>query len=277
MRWFTHQVAKRVAGERPVTVNICGQHLTAPRSHPEICLVLYVRGGLYDLEAFLTYSAFLKPGYHFLDVGANIGAHSLVAGRLVGPSGFVVTVEPEPEAREWLERNLVVNGVPAVVEARPIADRRRELLLAGVGDTTRYLTGPAGGPPIVTTTVDELAACYGLQPAKLFVKVDVEGWEPAVILGARATLEAGCLGLWVEASGLQDRCDTQWDRAVALLLSLGYRFWIPDVECGCLRRIPDPAPVSPIGDYLVTLPERAGQVGAALERWGALVSSCDRG
>jgi hypothetical protein len=46
--------------------------------------------------------ALLRPGSVFIDVGANIGYHSLLAAKLIGAIGSVVAVEPAPHIRETL-------------------------------------------------------------------------------------------------------------------------------------------------------------------------------
>src|SRR5437660_8903455 len=42
------------------------------------------------------YQKLLRPGDIFVDVGAHVGFHSLVARHLVGPSGLVIAIEPQP-------------------------------------------------------------------------------------------------------------------------------------------------------------------------------------
>ena len=48
----------------------------------------------------------VKPGCTFLNVGANVGYHALFASRLVGPTGRVFAVEPDPAAYQCLLANL---------------------------------------------------------------------------------------------------------------------------------------------------------------------------
>ncbi len=78
----------------------------------------------------------LRPGDTVLDVGANIGQYTVLAGAKVGPSGKVFAVEPGTTARGILERNIALNGLKNV-EIIPFA--------AWDSDTTLYLnTGKAG-------------------------------------------------------------------------------------------------------------------------------------
>lgn len=55
-------------------------------------------------------SRILKPGDTFIDVGAHIGFFTLMGARLVGKTGQVTALEPNPAVRERLLRNLEHNG-----------------------------------------------------------------------------------------------------------------------------------------------------------------------
>ena len=75
-------------------------------NHPIINLIFYVRGGYYDYEAMTALSLLLQPGQGFIDVGANIGSYSVLAGELIGASGRVFAVEPLVGQLPYLHRNL---------------------------------------------------------------------------------------------------------------------------------------------------------------------------
>ncbi len=60
-----------------------------------------------DVHVFL--HNYLRPGNVFVDIGANVGAHSVHAGRLVGPSGKVFSVEPSALSYKALLGNLKLN------------------------------------------------------------------------------------------------------------------------------------------------------------------------
>src|ERR1700744_1427705 len=51
------------------------------------------------------WAKFIKAGDHVIDVGANIGCFTLALADLVGPSGNVYAVEPQPETFDLLKRN----------------------------------------------------------------------------------------------------------------------------------------------------------------------------
>jgi FkbM family methyltransferase len=67
--------------------------------------------GAYEPETVEILRRKLGPGKAFLDVGANEGFYSTLAGGLVGPTGMVIAVEPQRACRDLIEINLLLNQV----------------------------------------------------------------------------------------------------------------------------------------------------------------------
>jgi FkbM family methyltransferase len=65
--------------------------------------------GSFERDMLRVYSKLLKPGSHVLDIGANIGAHTLPLAKLVGNDGVVVAIEATTYAFEKLVTNLNLN------------------------------------------------------------------------------------------------------------------------------------------------------------------------
>jgi FkbM family methyltransferase len=130
------------------------------------------------------------PGDRCVDVGANIGVHTVRLARLVGPDGEVISIEANPEVARRAGRNVALNqlaNVRLVGAAAGEAAGQARLYCPGPRDTNRarasvrqysYLTGATATVPAVT--VDEL--CAGAPVA--LIKIDVEGHEAAVVRGA---------------------------------------------------------------------------------------------
>src|SRR3954471_15117416 len=71
---------------------------------------VYLDGFDESLSVFNIYKQVLRPGAVAIDVGANLGIHSLVMSRCVGEQGHVYSYEPGPDiARVFLE-NVALNG-----------------------------------------------------------------------------------------------------------------------------------------------------------------------
>lgn len=130
----------------------------------------------------------------FLDVGANIGFFSLVASRLVGPHGLVISIEPEAWNSELLRRNIKLNGlenVHVVQMAAGAAEGTATIHTSAENFGDHRLT-PGGSDrhstAIKLSTVDNILAAIGEGLQVDVMKMDVQGYEHEVFKGMRATL-----------------------------------------------------------------------------------------
>ena len=141
-----------------------------------------------------------RPGDTVLDVGANVGVHTILFSRLVGDEGRVVSWEPQPVIFSILAMNVMLNS-------RLNVDLRREAVGANVGEvvvpqTDYRAAGNFGGvamqkngdgAPTPLTRIDALA----LDSCAL-IKIDIEGMELDAIRGAAATIETHRPALYLE-------------------------------------------------------------------------------
>ncbi len=157
--------------------------------------------GRFEAATVRAYSRILKPGDTVLDIGANIGAHTLQLARCVGPTGRVVAMEPTEYAfgklLTLLQNNKPLSDIvtphqvmltaqsnaelaPELYSSWPVdaSSEPRHALHLGAGKTTR------GARPVM---LDDLVRGDGLQRIDL-IKLDVDGWEMDVLHGARQTL-----------------------------------------------------------------------------------------
>jgi FkbM family methyltransferase len=154
----------------------------------------------YDVATLLEKT--LEPGMRFLDVGSNIGYFSVLASRLVGPSGSVVAVEPDPVNLQLLRANLWRNGCFNVQVLPVAADARRGhvgLVIFPEGgaatettrDASRYVLDDRvdiqdiGKIMAPTAPLDDL-----ILPPVDVVKLDTQFTEPEVMEGLRETIAA---------------------------------------------------------------------------------------
>lgn len=168
--------------------------------------------------------ALTRPGDHVLDLGANIGFHTLALACTVGPEGRVTAVEPQRYCFQVLCANVTLNQLSHVHCLRAAVGDTPGTCAVPLNDpTARHNAGatevtltPGAGPTdeVPLITVDSL----GLPRCDL-IKIDTEGFEDRVIRGALATVASHRPVVYAE---VHDRDKMQ--RLVMLLKPLGYRF-----------------------------------------------------
>lgn len=157
--------------------------------------LLYLHGGFEESEAhFLESRLRGRPGAVFMDIGANIGLHSLRAARLE-TIGAVFAFEPGRATFAMLERNIARNGLGGKIRPYPLAvgaaSGRAEFHFCA-DDAYSSLKPDQRRPvqqtyEVTVTTVDQWVQGEALARLDL-IKIDVEGSEAEVIAGARETL-----------------------------------------------------------------------------------------
>jgi FkbM family methyltransferase len=196
--------------------------------------MLYLRGDVYigrSLELYGEYgqsenalfAQLLAPGHIAVEVGANIGAHTVHLGKLVGPGGAVLAFEPQRIIFTVLCANLALNDlfnarpIHAAVGSSegtinvPVLDPRAQQNFGGLS-----LGKTSQGEPVSQVMLDR----YPL-PSLRLLKLDVEGMETEVLLGARQTIAQHRPFLYVE----NDRRDKSTG-LIRLIEELGYRsYW----------------------------------------------------
>ena len=149
-----------------------------------------LRSGEYEPHLTAVFERYCRPGMTVVDVGANLGYYSLLAARLVGPSGRVVALEPNSENCRLLLSSLRRSGLGNVQVLPVAADVEKGWAYysthvgsnGGLIDDGDLLTRP--GVVVPTFRLDDLVA----GPVGL-VKMDVEGAEGRVVRGATRLIE----------------------------------------------------------------------------------------
>jgi FkbM family methyltransferase len=147
----------------------------------------------HDYERALREHFHLEEGV-FLDVGAHIGKYTVMLGRRLGSRGRVIAIEADPDNFAALKRNVEENGLHNVTALNVAAvDRDREVTLyrdpcEPIKHSLQKTGEQRGGVSIVGRSIDSVLAELGIVEVHL-VKLDVEGVEMEVLIGARETLE----------------------------------------------------------------------------------------
>jgi FkbM family methyltransferase len=204
-------------------------------------VMIYNRHDIYigrSLELYGEYSQgeselfeqIVHPGDVVIEVGANIGAHTLRLAQLAGPSGRVHAFEPQRIVFQTLCANLALNSIT-----------NTHCYLQGVGNTTGELPiapidygspnnfggvslgadaphrGSAADPGVELVPLVMLDQVFASLARLRLLKIDVEGMEHDVLLGGRELILRTRPVLYVE----NDRPDRS-EALVASLRALGY-------------------------------------------------------
>lgn len=188
--WIFHLVVKR---DELVEVTTHGVRLQLPGR--DVTILPSLMNGTYEVLELELLEQLLRPGMTVVDVGANVGIHSSIAARAIAPSGTVYSFEPVPENFQILVANLARNAITNVVV---------EQLAVGseVGDSTIYLEDRSiGTHSLLRRESSTLAKSLSVSVTTLdtyfndklpdvvhLLKIDVEGFEPNVLMGARGLL-----------------------------------------------------------------------------------------
>lgn len=136
------------------------------------------------------FTNFLQPGDTVLDIGANIGYHTLLSASRVGPSGRVVAFEPSRRNFDELLANVVRSAYEGIVELhrQAVSDIAGEVEFFYAGDSEQgsssLIASHAGGQSeiVEAITFGDVARMCDLSRVAL-IKIDVEGAEERVIRG----------------------------------------------------------------------------------------------
>ena len=126
----------------------------------------------------------IRPGMRAVDIGANHGVYALTLAKLVGPTGRVWAIEPDPVPMGRLRASVKRNGLENItlVEAGLSNRAGRASLFTSEQSELNTLTPTAGSATreIDIKTLDGCAA--ELQMSKIdFVKLDAEGEESRIL------------------------------------------------------------------------------------------------
>lgn len=198
----------------------------------------------------------------FMDIGANIGNHSLYMAKQVG---MVYAFEPFAKVRETLNRHIEINGLRNV-QVFPFALGEENAVLPffsgsdeNLGTASFCPDHHAGNQPAGSLEIrigDEVAVAEKLQRIDL-LKLDVEGFEPPVLRGLRETLKRDRPLMIVELTPTT-RAQLGSEAVLKALFPENYTFWCfakGDMESGAYRLAPFDYAKSTKVEDMIGIPE----------------------
>lgn len=133
----------------------------------------------------------LSEGDVFVDVGANIGYYSVLAGKIVGEEGQVIALEPIPDTVKVLKLNVNLNNLKNIKVIGKAAWSNSSLLNVYLPEGYYGWASPVKwhGSKSFTLKAVSLDDVSKKIPAIKLLKIDVEGSEYQVLVGAKETLK----------------------------------------------------------------------------------------
>jgi FkbM family methyltransferase len=133
------------------------------------------------------------PNSCVVDIGANLGMFSAWVSQYLAPTGRIIALEPHPGAYRLLQGNL--SRVRCAAESLNVAcgatDQTLPLYFEPNRLTVATFEPPAGKAleriDVPVRRLDDILAFAGVEDIGL-LKIDVEGWEPEVLDGAKDCL-----------------------------------------------------------------------------------------
>ena len=170
-----------------------------------------IGGGIWEPHVIRSIQAYAVPGSLAIDVGAFIGSHSMLMGRSVGDTGKVYAFEPQRKVYSELVHNIALNDLQdiviplrfalgeetAIIEMDPFV-KHTERRDDGTYDAVHEggVRVGQGGDQAEMRPLDD----FGFRGVSL-IKIDVEGYEDPVLLGAAKTIAANRPVILVEIDG----------------------------------------------------------------------------
>ncbi len=147
-----------------------------------------IYAGLHEFADMAFCLHLLRPGDVFVDVGANIGSYTVLASKIVGANS--ISFEPVPQTFKHLQDNIKINNISNLVDANccAVGAVSRSIKFSCDQDTTNQVVDDDYAGQWIDVPVKTLdKILQNLEP--IFIKIDVEGYEPEVIRGAKETLQ----------------------------------------------------------------------------------------
>jgi FkbM family methyltransferase len=149
-------------------------------------------------ESALRHAFLMNEGDIAIDVGSHIGTHTLMFAKMVGKTGRVVSVEPNPDAYRILVSNIADNQFTGTVTPIQKAISNYDGIISlKVGDDPRVTSGDLAVhdredlPSTINlpcTSIDSLVQHDSRLSHIEWIKVDVEGMEEQVVQGMADTI-----------------------------------------------------------------------------------------
>lgn len=217
-RFMYWQIRSRISSKPMIFNWIGGSRLWLRRGWSGLTGNYYA--GLNDFEEMSFLLHVLRPGDLFVDVGANMGSYTVLASSVC--RAHAIAYEPVDSTYLRLESNIRLNQVEDLVTLRKCAagERAATVLMTTGHDTTNHIVTMG----VSTKPVELVALDDDLPAVPILIKIDVEGFESAVLRGSKRILsEPKLKALIIELNGAGRRYEESDIQIHGCLLEYGFK------------------------------------------------------
>lgn len=162
-----------------------------------------MQDGTYEKKETQNMIAYMKEAEVFIDIGANVGYYTCIARSM---NLKVLAIEPLWHNLLYIYNNLNINQFNDV-EVYPLglADKPGVAVLYGMGTAASFIkdwSGISTKQRMVPQTTLDILAAGRFAGRKLLIKLDVEGFEYAVLQGGHETMSLSPAPVWIVETGL---------------------------------------------------------------------------
>jgi FkbM family methyltransferase len=222
IRFAKWQISSRLASGATVYEWINGSRLIVRNGDTGLTGNIYT--GLHEFADMAYLLHVLRREDCFVDVGANLGSYTVLAGSVVGARGFAI--EPVPTTFARLLDNIRLNNLSDRVVAINfgVAHEAGTMKFTSDLDTVNHVIAAGEGSSntieVNVTTLDDVIGSSGSN----LIKIDVEGFETSVLEGAVRTLRSDSLhSVIMELNGSGDRYGFDESRILSTMLDHGFK------------------------------------------------------
>ncbi len=146
--------------------------------------------GSYEKKELIAISRIAKPGWNYIDAGANIGYYTIYFSRFLA-ANMVYAFEPSPREFSSLKHNVDLNNLQNI-KLFPIAlgneNSQLSLYINNSNFGKNSMVNRGDSEEAIVVDVKRLDEVVGSLSPVNFIKIDVEGAEPFVLEGANKTI-----------------------------------------------------------------------------------------
>ena len=155
---------------QPVDIEALGARMRV-RPYNNICEKrMLFNPQTFDPDELAILSGRVRPGFTFIDIGANVGAYALFVAARAGPTARILAIEPQPGIFERLIGNIRLNAFANVkAVACAVADR--------TGDVTLFIDSKNSGESSVKIVAAGMAEPVRVPAKRLLDVIEDEGFE----------------------------------------------------------------------------------------------------